>query len=70
MELDQYYAGVKSRKATMSDIGNSHLGDADQIMKEKEADKALDAKYKTTTEVNDPNVPNVTNQAENQPRNK
>ena len=70
MELDQYYAGVKSRKATMSDIGNSHLGDAEQIMKEKEEEKALDAKYKTTTQTNDPNVPNVTNQAENQPRNK
>lgn len=70
IELDQYYAGVKSRKATMSDIGNSHLGDADQIMKEKEADKALDAKYSTKTEVNDPNVPNITNQATNQPRNK
>ena len=70
MELDQYYAGVKSRKATMADIGNSHLGDAEQIMKEKEEEKALDAKYKTTTEVNDPNVPHVTNQAENQPRNK
>lgn len=70
IELDQYYAGVKSRKATMSDIGNSHLGDADQIMKEKEADKALDAKYKTETVVEDPNVPGVTNQAENQPKNK
>lgn len=70
MELDQYYAGVKSRKATMSDIGNSHLGDADQIMKEKEEEKALDAKYKTTTEENNPNIPNITNQAENQPRGK
>lgn len=70
IELDQYYAGVKSRKATMADIGNSHLGDAEQIMKEKEEEKALDAKYKTTTEVNDPNVPNITNQAKNQPRNK
>lgn len=70
IELDQYYAGVKSRKATMSDIGNSHLGDAEQIMKEREEEKALDAKYGTKTEVNDPNVPNITNQAENQPRNK
>lgn len=70
IELDQYYAGVKSRKATMSDIGNSHLGDAEQIMKEKEEEKALDAKYSTKTETNDPNVPNITNQAENQPRNK
>lgn len=70
IELDQYYAGVKSRKATMSDIGNSHLKDAEQIMKEREEEKALDAKYGTKTVVNDPNVPNITNQAENQPRNK
>ena len=70
IELDQYYAGVKSRKATMADIGNSHLGDAEQIMKEKEEEKALDAKYRTTTATNDPNVPHVTNQAVNQPRNK
>lgn len=70
MELDQYYASVKSRKATMSDIGNSHLGDAEQIMKEKEAEKALDAKYGSKSETNDPNVPNVTNQAPNQPKNK
>ena len=54
----------------MGDIGNSHLGDAEQLMKEKEEEKALDAKYGTKTEVNDPNVPNITNQAENQPRNK
>lgn len=70
MELDQYYAGVKSRKATMTDIGNSHLGDAEQIMKEKEEEKALDAKYKEKTVTEDPNVPNVTNQAKNQPKNK
>ena len=70
IELDQYYAGVKSRKATMADIGNSHLGDAEQIMKEKEEEKALDAKYSTKTQVTDPNVPHVTNQAVNQPRNK
>lgn len=70
MELDQYYAGVKSRKATMSDIGNSHRGDAEQIMKEKEEQLQLDAKYKTTTTVEDPGVPGVTNQAEKQPLNK
>lgn len=70
MELDQYYAGVKSRKATMSDIGNSHLGDADQIMKEKEEEKKLEAKYNTKTQTNNPNVPNVTNQAPNQPKGK
>ena len=54
----------------MSDIGNSHLGDAEQIMKEKEEEKALDAKYGSKSETNDPNVPNVTNQAPNQPKNK
>lgn len=70
MELDQYYAGVKSRKATMSDIGNSHRGDAEQIMREKEEQLKLDAKYKTTTTTEDPDVPGVTNQAENQPKNK
>lgn len=70
IELDQYYAGVKSRKATMADIGNSHLGDAEQLMKEREEEKALDAKYKTTTETTDPNIPGVTNQAEKQPRGK
>lgn len=70
IELDQYYATVKSRKATMADIGNSHLNDLEQIMKEKEEEKALDAKYKTTTEENNPNIPNVTNQAENQPKGK
>lgn len=70
IELDQYYANVKSRKATMADIGNSHLGDAEQIMKEMEEEKALDAKYSTKTEPNDPNVPKVTNQAKNQPKNK
>ena len=70
IELDQYYAKVKSRKAVMADIGNSHLGDAEQIMKEMEEEKALDAKYSTKTEPNDPNVPKVTNQAKNQPRNK
>ena len=70
IELDQYYANVKSRKATMADIGNSHLGDAEQIMKEMEEEKALDAKYSTKTQVNDPNVPDVTNQAKKQPKNK
>lgn len=70
LELDQYYADVKSRKAVMADIGNSHLGDAEQIMKEKEEQLALDAKYSTKTTKADPNVPPVTNQATNQPKNK
>lgn len=70
MELDQYYAGVKSRKATMTDIGNSHIGDAEQIMKEKEEEKALDAKYSASSKENNPSIPNVTNQAENQPKGK
>lgn len=70
MELDQYYAEVKSRKATMTDIGNSHLGDAEQIMKEKEAEKALEAKYKVQSSETNPNVPDVTNQAKKQPKDK
>lgn len=71
IELDQYYAGVKSRKAVMTDIGNSHLNDAEQIMKEKEDDKKLEAKYniKDNSGTN-PSLPRVTNQAENQPRGK
>lgn len=70
LEIDQYYAGVKSRKATMADIGNTHLGDAEQLMKEKEEEKALEAKYKVASQAEDPNVPGVTNQAEKQPKNK
>lgn len=70
IELDQYYAGVKSRKATMADIGNSHLDDAAQIMREKEEEKKLDAKYNSSEDQYNPNVPGVTNQAENQPKGK
>lgn len=35
-ELDQVYARVKSRQAAMSDIGNSHVEDYEQIKKEWE----------------------------------
>lgn len=34
MELDQVYARVKSRKAAMQDIGNTHKGDYEQIGEE------------------------------------
>lgn len=34
MELDQVYARVKSRKAAIQDIGNSHIGDYEQIGEE------------------------------------
>lgn len=34
MELDQVYARTKSRKAAMSDIGNPHVEDYEQIRKE------------------------------------
>jgi hypothetical protein len=52
-ELDQVYARVKSRKAAMQDIGNSHLGDYQQIEQEwkdeltmkAEAPAAAKAKY-------------------------
>lgn len=53
MELDQVYARVKSRKAAMQDIPNSHIGDYEQIEKEwkdeltmkAEAPAAAKAKY-------------------------
>ncbi len=53
MELDQVYARVKSRKAAMQDIPNSHIGDYEQIKKEwkdeltmkAEAPAAAKAKY-------------------------
>ena len=53
MELDQVYARVKSRKAAMQDIPNSHIGDYGQIEKEwkdeltmkAEAPAAAKAKY-------------------------
>ena len=70
MELDQVYAGTKSVRSAMADTGNTHIGDYEQIMREKEDEKALDAKYNTTTKKVNPSIPNVTNQAEKQPKGK
>lgn len=71
MELDQVYAGTKSIHSAMNDSGNTHLDDYEQILREKEDEKKLDAKYNTKSEkpVN-PSIPNVTNQAKNQPKGK
>lgn len=68
MELDQVYARTKSRKAAMTDIGNQHIGDYEQI--EKEWENELDmkaripAQYKDAGTVEnepDPNKPNIDN---------
>lgn len=44
MELDQLYARAKSRKAVMSDLGNQHLGDYEQIMREWQDELDLKAR--------------------------
>jgi hypothetical protein len=57
MEIDQVNARVKSRMAAMADIGNSHIGDYEQIEKEwkdeltikSEIPEAVKAKYGTTS---------------------
>lgn len=68
MELDQVYARVKSRKAAMTDIGNQHIGDYEQI--ENEWKDELDmkaripAQYKDSGTVEnepDPNKPKIDN---------
>lgn len=41
MELDKLYAKAQSRKATMSNLGNQHLGDYEQIVKEWEEELRL-----------------------------
>ena len=75
MELDQVYARVKSRRAAMEDIGNSHLGDEKQIKAEwkweltekADAPAAAKAKYGVDgggeEEESKQNPANVTNQA-------
>lgn len=44
MELDKMYAKAQSRKATMSNLGNQHLGDEAQIMKEWEEELRIKAR--------------------------
>ncbi len=41
MELDKMYAKAQSRKATISNLGNQHIGDEEQIMKEYEEELRL-----------------------------
>lgn len=43
MELDQVYARVKSRKAAMQDLDNTHKGDYEQIQKEWEEELTMKA---------------------------
>lgn len=70
IQLDQYYAGVKSAKAVMTDIGNTHLGDWEQILKEKREMNMIDAETGVETVTVNPTAPGITNQAMNQPKGK
>lgn len=74
MELDQVYARVKSRKAAMQDVDNTHIGDYEQVNKEwkeeltmkAEAPAAAKAKYGVDGGGDDEgksNPANVNNQA-------
>ena len=58
-ELDQVYARVKSRKAAMADIGNTHIEDYKQI--EEEWKKELSMKSEVSA--NDDTKPNIDNNA-------
>lgn len=51
MELDKLYAKAQSRQATMSNLGNQHLGDYERIMKEYEEELRLKAKVPTETKL-------------------
>ena len=55
MELDQVYARVKSRKAAMQDIPNSHLGDYGQLEKEWEWELKKKQEYSGKTEIEEKN---------------
>lgn len=73
IELDQYYAGVKSIRAVQTDIGNTYKGDYEQMLKEKEEKLALEAKYRAISNSNaekNPSEPGITNEAENKPQKK
>lgn len=73
MELDQVFARVKSRRAAIQDIGNTHKGDSEQIKKEWEEEltmkaeipAAAKAKYGESGETEEPktNPADVNNQA-------
>ena len=55
MELDQVYARVKSRKAAMQDIPNSHIGDYNQIDSEWEWELKKKQEYGSKTEIEEQN---------------
>lgn len=63
LETDQVYARIKSRKAAMQDIGNPHLNDEQQIMKEWEAELELKQRYSGSSEEYNPNAPAIDNNA-------
>lgn len=55
MELDQVYARVKSRRAAMQDVPNSHIGDYGQIQKEWEWELQKKQEYGSKTEIEEQN---------------
>ena len=63
LQTDQVYAKIKSRKAAMQDIGNPHLNDEQQIMKEWEAELELKQRYSGSTTEDNPNIPLIDNNA-------
>ena len=63
LQTDQVYAKIKSRKAAMQDIGNPHLNDEQQIMKEWEAELELKQRYSGSTTEDNPNIPSIDNNA-------
>lgn len=60
LEIEQVHARVKSRKAAMQDIGNSHKGDYAQI--EKEWDDEIKKKATAKSELDENNPNKVDNQ--------
>ena len=61
--MAEYMAKIKSRKAAMQDIGNPHLNDEQQIMKEWEAELELKQRYSGSTTEDNPNTPSIDNNA-------
>ena len=63
LQTDQVYARIKSRKAAMQDVGNPHLNDEQQIMKEWEDELMLKHKYSDSSDESNPNAPAIDNNA-------
>ena len=63
LQTDQVYARIKSRKAAMQDVGNPHLNDEQQIMKEWEDELMLKHKYSGSSDESNPNAPAIDNNA-------